>query len=436
MTTNSLVISLAGGLICALALQTGSAVRAQTSHRDDCQPPAGENPGSSVIMRDQRTRAWKFLLENSRKPVYDSPDWVPKATAFRQPWRSAPSFHGPPLYFTEEFAAAGLRPSMPDKDLSTPDMPSADALIYESTFFNLAAVRHIENEHYPLYSPNQGTMARLLGESRTEIPEFPRDSVVVKTFWRPVSDQGKGPVKVGVWQWTALRPHDYGPFPETNWGHAQVCVELDRRDGSRCLDAKTSFVTLKTTAENGPGFTCPSSVPADCPKLRKGTTLLLLAMHVASKEKPDWFWATFWWKGIERTNGASPEKASWTCDNAQRPSALAAGPWSNYSLNLTTGFKQRKPDVLKEDLQTCGEPPIIGLNEQQLAAYNPFVEGVMINGRKSSCIDCHSRAYNNNTDRFDIPDPCSDGEDKPKLEDFQGKIRTDYLWTVANPPMP
>ena len=104
-------------------------------------------------------------------------------------------------------------------------------------------------------------------------------------------------------------------------------------------------------------------------------------------------------------------------------------------MNLTTGFLQRKPAVFKEDMEACGEPPNIGLAEQQLAAYNPFVEGVMKFGRKSSCIDCHSRAYNDNSSRFVIPDPCSDTKYKPRLENFQGKIRTDYLWSVAKPPV-
>ena len=270
---------LAGGLICALVLQTGSVMNAQPSQPETCQPPSGLPRMAFAEMRDLRIRAWQFLLQNSRQSVYNSPDWVPKATAFRRPWDSTPKFQRPPLYFSEESAAAGFPPSTQSRYPSQAATPDYDALVYESTFFNLAAVRHIENEHYPLYGPNQATMTRLLSDSRTEIPEFPKDSVVMKTFWRPVHDKGKGSVKVGVWDWTSLKKDEAGAFPETAWGHERVCVELDSPDGAPCIDAATKFVTIKTTEENGPGFTCPTSDPAKCPKLQKGTTLILLGIH-------------------------------------------------------------------------------------------------------------------------------------------------------------
>jgi hypothetical protein len=164
--------------------------------------------------------------------------------------------------------------------------------------------------------------------------------------------------------------------------------------------------------------------------LPNGQWLILLAVHVISKESPDWLWATFWWKGVDRTSGDS-----WTCDDAQR--ARVPGPWGNFSANVTQSFKLAKPDVTTAaDASHCGIPGKIGWDyhrEELLATYNPFVEGVMENGRKSSCIACHARANtrgDTGVTPFLIPRV---GEvEWPPVTHFEGHIRTDYLWTVRN----
>jgi len=416
-------LSCAVGLLCALLSQPRSSTAQQGAACVISTTPAY---GNAADMRDLRTRAWQLLLPIARAdpPIYNSPDWTQREAAFRQPSGPPEPHRGLTLSFTREFVYARLA----KKNAAAPPDPSApEATLYESVFFNPAAVAHIQDKDFPLYQ-NNDTAAKLLGESKREIPEFGKDAMAVKTFWRPVPE--KTQVKVGVWQWRNLPP-GADEFPESAWPRAQICVELDPAPGSPCLKAADKFVTTVTTENTGAGFSCPAA-SGDCPTLPKGRTLILLATHVASKQKPDWFWATYWWKGIERTDGALPATASWTCDNAQRPAELSTGLWSNYSMNVTTSFTMPKPKVAAADMNTCGSPAMIGNYEQLLAAYNPFVEGVTIRGRKSTCIDCHSRALNASQFPFYIPPVCSGTRYLPKLSDFEGSIRTDYMWSVAN----
>jgi hypothetical protein len=418
--------SLAGGMLCVLLGHSGSIARSQTADQPACivWPP---KYGSFETMANLRTRAWKLFstLALTTRPIFDSPDWVPKQRTFLQESTLKTKAKGLTVFFSQELIPDG---PYSDKAAPPPAIPQ-QPLTYESVFFNRIAYRHIRTKE--LYA-SATTKKLQIVENRRDIPEFPSGSRVVKTFWRPVPDGGS--VNVGVWKWN-LVPTTAVWWYETKWSHQPVCVEVNPSSDSHCLKASDYFYTTKTTQKNGPGFSCIVANPdLSCPALPPGQTLILIGVHLASKEKPDWFWATFWWQGVHRQDGSSPQTASWTCDNAQRPPELATGVWSNYSMDVRTSFEDPKPQVDAKDIANCGSPPIIGRNEQLQATYNPFVEGVKLKGRKSSCIDCHSRADTNINPDVSIPQECPPPgplQDKPTLEQFEGHIRTDYLWSIT-----
>jgi hypothetical protein len=402
------------------------ATLAQTQTSSDCEHPPPPVYGDFQTMKALRIQAWRlFEQATGRERVFDSPRWVPKSDAYK-PSGPEKREKGVDLFQAEELLSADLYTNKHGERI--PQQP----LTYESTFFNLAAVKHIRNQEYPLYSPS--TTQSLLDSVRTDIPDFPGDSMVVKTFWRALPKEGSVPV--GLWGWKGLPPNA-DPLFETanfpyNFPNGYACVELNPSPKSHCLQAKKSFF-MTTVRQHGPDFSCANGFATSCPvdNLPPGQNLILLGMHIASKQRPDWLWATFWWRGdrdisgkpIPRTNGDS-----WTCDNAQRPPRLSKGVASNYSMDLTIGLDFRKPQVMEPYLAVCGTPMTIGKNEELLAAFNPFVEELMTKGRKSSCINCHSRADTRKDPDQNIPIPCDEG--KPKLSDFEGNIRTDYLWSI------
>ncbi len=423
------------GLGVSFFLLPSRRLPAQSRSGADCDHPPPRGSGDFATMAALRSRAWQLFEQTTgAQPVFDSPSWIPRNDAF-SPTVPGHGGKGVDLYEAAELIPTGLytKDQFRLEQLRGGGRPIPEQPVtYESTFFNLAAVRHIHNREYPLYSTD--TITALQNAVRGQIPDFTADSIVVKTFWRVLPD--KGSVRVGVWGWKGL-PHNAVRLledadPPDGFPNGHVCVELKPSAKSGCLDARKYFF-MTTVKQHGQGYACSNSSVATCPaeNLPDGRNLILLAMHIASKEKPDWLWATFWWKGVNRTDSKTPNTAAWTCDNAQRPPELSKGIGANYSMDTTIGIHFQKPVVIGSDLDACGSPPTIGMNEETFAAFNPFVEELRINGRKSSCILCHTGADTNpDTAIPTFPKPCEAG--LPTLSDFNRYIRTDYLWSLRN----
>jgi len=279
--------------------------------------------------------------------------------------------------------------------------------LYEMTFFNDVASEYIEKNALRV----RGTTEVMRARQRREI-EFPRDSVAVKTFWL-LMDREK--LEVQKWDWKALGTRDQLPGDLLK----SRCVAREAVDG--CVKATDAFYTIRV-ADPG-AFICPEN--ANCPELKKDDLLLLVALHIASKQMPEWLWATFWWRDAD-----APSGTFWTCGDAQRKEALGdvKAPWSNYSMDVTASFTMKKPSPKTPADAACGVPGEIGKSEQLRAAYNPFVEAFMPHGLKSNCLDCHSRASTNRTHPANVPDV--NGPVGPELQDFEGHIRLDYMWSL------
>ena len=380
---------------------------------------------SIAEMNELRAQAWQLLVEliASAPSFPSSPEWHHESVAFAKP----PS--GPP--------AGVVRFGMPgelfEHDEPMPFSADDEFKVYEGTFFNTAAVRHIQRAH--LYDPL--TTFVLLDQKRREIDEFPETARVIKTFWRPI--RVAECAKVGVWKWNL--PDNAERILEYRWQERTnikpVLVAADDTPQPGCVAASTAFVTTQVTDPKL--YDCPG-----CPPLERGQTMVLLGVHIITKQRPDWVWSTFWWQGVDRSDGTTmtasgmPKTPSWTCDNAQRPPALrrdALGEphqaWSNYSMDVIVSHKKMKPPVAAEDIGPCGQPGRLGADEQLLASYNPFVEGVRLNGRKSNCLDCHGRPTTFK-DVFRGVHNIGVRDAYPGLRDFEGHIRTDYLWTVRS----
>jgi hypothetical protein len=129
-----------------------------------------------------------------------------------------------------------------------------------------------------------------------------------------------------------------------------------------------------------------------------GDRLILIGMHVTTKEIPDWVWATYWWRGRDRKQGDD-----WHDDDAQRPPDLK-GFWRNYSMDITLGLHNR------------------GKSLAQRAVFNPYIEGAFISTH-SNCLRCHDQA------RVGQP-PTPDYD--AALINFENYLRTDFLWSLAS----
>jgi mono/diheme cytochrome c family protein len=134
---------------------------------------------------------------------------------------------------------------------------------------------------------------------------------------------------------------------------------------------------------------------------RPGDWLVLLALHVTTKEIPDWVWATYWWHD-------RPEAGPFA---AGRPATLA-GPWRNYLLDISySSDTPREAD---------GAPNI---------AFNPYVE-VFPAGTRSNCAACHQGAVWTPSGAPPFL-PVRRGARAADDPLFRTGTRLDFMWSIA-----
>jgi hypothetical protein len=145
----------------------------------------------------------------------------------------------------------------------------------------------------------------------------------------------------------------------------------------------------------------------------EGNYLVLLGMHLTTKEIGDWVWATFWWD-----NQAGSD---WHANG--RPKTLGS-PWNHYLMDTTlSGTTPVEQD---------GGPKI---------CFNPFLEtdSKIPHGIISNCLQCHSKAaFGTVSERmaYKLGVVGRDGQrlasgDHPMPEYFDSMVSTDFLWSIA-----
>ena len=252
--------------------------------------------------------------------------------------------------------------------------------------YNEAAARHIRANALQRRATLQSmTVSRKGGKLDTvsrEVPTFPRSAIVLKSAWWPVA--GDAPVAMPVWDAelhiAAAGGNDYPSWRRmvavcpTHGAPRTVevqlmgrtrrlnCVGIDRFYHLRLDAAMVEQLRNEPTARKlaamvlGRGF-------------RTGDHLALVALHVATRELPDWVWGTLWWHDSAMSGPFA----------ADRPKNLG-GPWSNYLMNVAfDAVHPRERD---------GSPRVV---------FNPWLEARFADsgqgsGMVSNCISCHQRA--------------------------------------------
>jgi hypothetical protein len=201
------------------------------------------------------------------------------------------------------------------------------------------------------------------------VPDFPRDATAIKLVWYPVHAHRR--TTLPVWDDAPARR---GGNPDTTWRRR---VPIDVND----------FIHAELHA--GPELAAARAASGD-PTLEPGDHVVLIGMHVSTKEIPDWVWATFWWH--DRPD-AGPYAAG-------RPPQLA-GAAAHYLM-----------DVAYSDARPC---------------MNPWLEARFPGGTTSNCLACHQRAALGATAYLPVARAVLPAGDPY----FRGKITTDFVWSLA-----
>jgi len=162
---------------------------------------------------------------------------------------------------------------------------------------------------------------------------------------------------------------------------------------------------FKMTDEEARAFNAAQS-PAI--KAQQGDFMVLMAMHVNTKEIVDWTWQTFWWQGGQETPDLYPGSGQ------DRTSNIKA-PWTNY--NLCAVYAQTtKPDN-QGDMNVC---------------FNPYLEtsSTIPDGLRSNCVTCHGTATVGTPKTGGYPATYDQPIDFGDPSYFGGATKTDFSWAV------
>ena len=298
----------------------------------------------------------------------------------------------------EVFAKAPAPPSPTLRGLSqTFSLPavkdhahSSAAPLIIRAHYNLPAYTHIRsnglNAAARLFAiATEGVSGSDIGEVNS-IPPFPRDSVVVKSVWWPVPADGV--VALPVWDPASNPPrktgNDYLTWsrvvavsakPDFGADGAGVEVEFLGRAFKHVhavgIDSLYHVTLDQRTADSlmlDPDARKVAALVLGRP-LRASDRMVLVALHLATRELTDWLWGTFWWHDQPGQGPFAP------------PSHTDVHPpWRNYLMSVSFDTElPREPD---------GGPHI---------AFNPWLEGRFPDsghggGVVSNCMTCHRRA--------------------------------------------
>ena len=185
-------------------------------------------------------------------------------------------------------------------------------------------------------------------------------------------------------------------------------------------DAKVYMTTMSSAAGEQERFVTNAG---QTPEL--GDWIVLLGMHVTTKEIGDWTFQTFWWMPEARTDPFAGD----------RP-ALVRPPFDNYL--MCTAYSTVSPKGPGGALPICFNPYL----ETDLGATKPYtMDGKTfpadpMAGTRANCQNCHRRAAYPAFDpkisyAADMGHVYNDGYRSPGDPYFARLLKVDFMWSVA-----
>lgn len=315
--------------------------------------------------------------------------------------------------------------------------PEAGQTIYNGGLFKLATIQQIFNN------------------KQTEIPAFPVNAVVVKPVYKLISASKLYQSRYFVmpaWPGTpSVTPQiQKKGFPEQSWGAGCVYVDTLNQGAttasavdSACTGPTVSttyglgdFVHFNITGANAPLFDVDN--PAQKTTVKPGDTLLLMAMHVSTREITEWTWQSFFWT----PNAAAPPSPSSSTMAGAIPAQLTGSP-AHYA--ATFAYQMVNPNQPVNGGTSTGGP-IIGYNPYLEAGFPASTFGISrpitptnggaawtgTVGIQTNCMTCHSLASVSFVSKTALPNYGTDfyiARDDPA---FANTVQTEFLWSIAD----
>lgn len=244
------------------------------------------------------------------------------------------------------------------------------------------------------------TLAGYAKQGMTEIPTFPNDAINIKPVFKilpAVSKKGQTKFAIATW---------HGPtdslisYPEKAW-KTIVYVDVNNQGKGNGEQLKVTkigqtppptpettynldeFIHYTMNAEDAHYFNKEFSENQGNPMTAKpGDIVILVGMHVTSRENTRWTWQTFWWAPDPLNPPAPSSKAV----AAHKPKALKGAP-AHYAMAIT--YYMVNPKEPYNGTNVIGKPNYV---------FNPYLES----GFGPNVFDT-SRSYVNTAPNKKVP---------------------------------
>lgn len=314
--------------------------------------------------------------------------------------------------------------------------PEAGQTIFNGKLFNLSTIQQVYNN------------------KQAEIPAFPVNAVAIKPVYKLISAsnlyQGRYFV-MPAWPGTPpVTPQiRKNGFPEQSWNAGCVYVDTQNQGASTAsaVDPACSgptaattyglgdFVHFDITGANAALFDLDNGAKTT---VQPGNTLLLIAMHVSTREITEWTWQSYFWT----PNAAAPPLPSSSAVAGAIPSQLTGAP-AHYA--ATFAYEMVTPNQPVNGGTSTGGP-VIGYNPYLEAGFPasvfqfsrpilPTVGGASWTGTvgiQTNCMTCHSLASVSFASKTALPNYGTDfyiARDDPA---FNNTVQTEFLWSIAD----
>ena len=186
--------------------------------------------------------------------------------------------------------------------------------------------------------------------------EFPPDSIAVKTVWMP--GYAHACSQIPVWNSITGVPEEQSSLPQNDWPDRVYVAPPGVTCPPGPIAHISDFYNFKLQSVDG-------LADSSFKDAHVGDYALLVALHITTRELPNWIWSTFWWHN-------RPSEGVFAAD---RPREVS-GPWRNYLMDVAYDMDRPR--------ERDGSPKI---------TFNPYLEGLMPRGSVSNCMTCHARAF-------------------------------------------
>lgn len=140
-----------------------------------------------------------------------------------------------------------------------------------------------------------------------------------------------------------------------------------------------------------------------------GDQLVMIAMHIITREQGAWTFQSVWWHD-------KPDAGPYAANRPSIPASQAPGPWRHYLMTSTYGF------------------PAVPKGPTWPVAYNPYIELAADHPIRTNCMNCHHRAAvpNGNSSYLAKPGPGALDIYQQNNPIFNGLLKTDSMWAISD----